>query len=125
MYTYEIVLLPFIIKYSPYFFSLVEADLGNQKFIMSNLNQYRLVDVITPFGAVFWIPFLFLFALKIRMLYKKFFIYHILAFAVLYLIGAMVFNKYDALYLVFNLFQVIMIFMSLTFCLLGIKQLVK
>jgi hypothetical protein len=83
------------------------------------------VDVVVPFGAIFWIPFLFLFVLKIKMLYKRFFIYHIVAFAIIYPVGIIALNNFDSLYLVFNLFQMLMIFMGLTFCLLGIKQVTK
>jgi len=92
---------------------------------MSYLQGYKFADVITPFGSVFWIPFLFLFMLKINSLYKRFFILHIVAFAVLYPIGIMALNNFDNIYLVFNLFQMLMIFMGLTFCLLGIKQVNK
>ena len=92
---------------------------------MSYFQGYKFVDVVTPFGTVFWIPFLFLFVLKINLLYKRFFIFHIIAFAVLFSIGIMALNNFDNIYLVFNLFQMLMIFMGLTFCLLGIKQVMK
>ena len=92
---------------------------------MNYLQGYKFVDVITPFGSVFWVPFLFLFVIKIDKLYKNFFIFHIGAFAVLYPIGIMALNNFDNIYLVFNLFQMLMIFMGLTFCLLGIKQVNK
>jgi len=92
---------------------------------MSYFQGYKFVDVITPFGSVFWIPFLLLFTLKIKALYKSFFVYHILAFAVLYLLGIVILNNFDVLYLVYNLFQMLIIFMGLTFCLLGIKQAIK
>ena len=92
---------------------------------MNYFNQYRFVDVIIPFGMIFWIPFLFLIALKIKTLYKTFFIYHIVLFALLYPIGILILSNFDALYLFFNLFQMIMIFMGLTFCIIGAKQSVR
>lgn len=92
---------------------------------MSYLQNYKFVDIITPFGAVFWISFLFLVVLKIKVLYKRFFIFHLIAFAVLFPIGIMALNNFDSLYLVFNLFQMLMIFMGLTFCLFGIKEVIK
>ena len=89
---------------------------------MSYFQRYKFVDVITPFGAVFWIPFLFLFMLKLNSLYKRFFIYHIVSFAVLYPIGIMALNNFYNIYLVFNLFQMLMIFLGLTFFLIGVKN---
>ena len=119
---YENVLVPIISKYSPYVFNLVKADLEYRGVIMSYFNEYRFVDVIIPFGAVFWIPFFVLFALRMKSLYKTFFIYHIVLYAVLYLIGILIFINFDVLYLFFNLFQMITIFMGLTFCIVGAKR---
>ena len=122
---YDNILFPIIGKYSPYVFNLIGVDLEYRGFIMSYFNQYRFVDVIIPFGMIFWIPFLFLIALKIKTLYKTFFIYHIVSFALLYPIGILILSNFDALNLFFNLFQMIMIFMGLTFCIIGAKQSVR
>ena len=122
---YDNILFPIIGKYSPYVFNLIGVDLEYRGFIMSYFNQYRFVDIIIPFGMIFWIPFLFLIALKMKTLYKTFFIYHIVSFALLYPIGILILSNFVALYLFFNLFQMIMIFMGLTFCIVGAKQSVR
>ena len=125
MEVYENVLVTIISKNISYVFNLVKADIEHQKLIMSYFNNYRFVDVIMPLGAVFWMPFLFLFALKMKPLYKIFIIYQIVSYAILYSLGILIIANFDALYLLFNLFQMFMIFMGLTFCLLGAKQLIS
>ena len=125
MQVYENIFVPIISKYSSYIFEIVEADLEYQGLIMSYLNNYGFVDVIMPFGAVFWIPFLFLFVLRMKPLYKTFFIYHIVLYAIFYPIGILLLTNFDVLYLLFNLFQMIAIFMGLTFCIVGAKQSVR
>ena len=122
---YKNVLYPIISTYSSYVFDLVEADLEYQGLIMNYLNNYRFVDVIIPFGMIFWIPFLFLIALKMKTLYKTFFIYHIVLFALLYPIGILILSNFDALYFLFNLFQMATIFLGLTFCIIGFRQSVR
>lgn len=123
MYVYENALVPIIDKYIPFVFNIVEADLEYKSLIMSYFKGYKFVDVITPFGTVFWVPFLFLITLKMKDLYKTFFLYHIISFAILYLIGILIFTDFDLLFFTYNLFQVIMIFMGLIFYLLGARQL--
>ena len=122
---YKNVLSPIIGTYSSYVFDLVEVDIEYRGFIMDYFNQYRFVDVIVPFGAVFSIPFLFLFALRTKPLYKTFFIYHIVLFALLYPIGILILSNFDALYFLFNLFHMATIFLGLTFCIIGFRQSVR
>ena len=92
---------------------------------MDYFNQYRFVDVIVPFGAVFLIPFLFLFALRTKPLYKTFIFYHIVLYAILYPLGLLLLTNFDALYFLFNLFQMATIFLGLTFCIIGFRQSVR
>lgn len=119
------VLFSIISKYSHYVFDLVRADFQYQIFIMHYFREYKFVDVIIPFGVIFWVPFLFLFALRMKTLYKTFFIYHIVSFVILYPIGILILTNFDVLHLFFNLFQTIMIFMCLAFCIVGAKQSVR
>ena len=122
---YKNVLSPIIGTYSSYVFDLVGVDLEYRGFIMDYFNQYRFVDVIVPFGAVFSIPFLFLFALRTKPLYKTFIFYHIVLYAILYPLGLLLLTNFDALYFLFNLFQMATIFLGLTFCIIGFRQSVR
>ena len=122
---YENILFPIISKYSPYVFNLIGVDLEYRGFIMNYFNQYRFVDVIIPFGMIFWIPFLFLIALKMKTLYKTFFIYHIVSFVIIYPIGLLILTNFKVLNLFFDLFKTIMVFIGLTFCIVGARQSVR
>ena len=122
---YKNVLFPIISKYSHYVFDLVGADFQYQIFIMYYFREYKFVDVIIPFGVIFWVPFLFLFALRMKTLYKTFFIYHIVSFVILYPIGIFILTNFEVLNLFFDLFKTIMIFIGLTFCIVGARQSVR
>ena len=122
---YKNVLFPIISKYSHYVFDLVGADFQYQIFIMHYFREYKFVDVIIPFGVIFWVPFLFLFALKMKTLCKVFFIYHTVLFVILYPIGIFILTNFEVLNLFFDLFKMIMIFIGLTFCIVGARQSVR
>ena len=122
---YKNVLFPIVNKYSHYIFDFVGADLQYQIFIMYYFREYKFVDVIIPFGAFFWIPFLFLFALKMKTLCKVFFIYHTVSFVIIYPTGLLILTNFKVLNLFFDLFKTIMVFIGLTFCIVGARKSVR